>query len=63
MDKLGPDHTFLLKLLDGDKMDAQTIALATFRTRSQIQRVIDELLEKGLLEKEWAETQYKYKRK
>lgn len=63
MSKLGADHTFVLRLLDGDKMDAQTIALATFRTRSQIQKVIDDLLEQGLLEKEWVETQFYYKRK
>lgn len=63
MDKLGADHTFVLKLLEDGKMDAQTLSEATFRTRSVIQRIINELLEKGLLEKEWVESQFYYKRK
>ncbi|MFQ5815667.1 MAG: MarR family transcriptional regulator [Candidatus Hydrothermarchaeaceae archaeon] len=63
MTKLSQDHTFILRLLEHGKIDAHTLASATFSTRSAVQRIIDDLLEQDLLEKEWNETQYYYRRK
>ncbi|MEE9594479.1 MAG: helix-turn-helix domain-containing protein [Candidatus Hydrothermarchaeales archaeon] len=63
MDKLSQDHTFLLRLLEHGKMDAQTLATATFSTTSQVQRIADDLVDKGLLDKEWNSSKYYYYRR
>jgi predicted transcriptional regulator len=63
MIKLSQDHTFILRLLEHGKMDANTLAMATFSTPSQVQRIIDDLVERDLVEKEWNDTQYYYRRK
>ncbi len=41
---LSTDHTFVLRLLEGCKMDVQTLALATFNPAHQVQRIVEDLV-------------------
>ncbi len=60
MSNLSQNHTFVLRLLEHGKMDAQTLATATFSTSSAVQRIVDDLIDQGLLDKEWNSSRYYY---
>ncbi len=60
---LGIEHTFVLRLITQCGMDPVTIQQATFSTRNQIQRILDDLIEMNLVEKEWDGIRFLYKKR
>jgi len=60
--ELSTEHTFVLRLLDQCGMDTNTLIQATFGTRSQVQRILDELVRLNMVEREWKEDKYLYKK-
>ncbi len=63
MQNLSTDHTFILRLLEHGGVDVQTLASASFSTATHIQRLVDDLIEKELVMKEWNGSRYYYRKK
>ena len=59
---LGVEHTFVLRLINQGGMDPLTIQQATFSTRNQIQRILDDLVGMNLIKKEWDGLRFLYKK-
>ncbi len=60
--ELSMEHTFVLRLLDQCGMDTNTLVQATFSTRSQIQKILDELISLNMVKREWKGDRYLYKK-
>lgn len=60
---LGTEHTFILRLLDHGEMTAATLTSANFGTMAQTKRMLEDLINLGLVERKWDGDVVKYKRK
>ncbi len=59
--KLSMDHTFVLRLLGSAYMDLETLSSATFSNRSKTRRLLEELYQLGLVERQWDGRRFLYR--
>jgi len=60
---LRTEHTFILRLLDHGELTVATLASANFGTMSQTRRLLEDLINLDLVERQWNGGVVKYKRK
>ncbi|MFQ6136808.1 MAG: hypothetical protein ACE5PM_06475 [Candidatus Hydrothermarchaeales archaeon] len=59
--EISADQAFILRLLKNSKMDAESLLLASLGSKSRVQRLLDELVEAGLVEKRLEDERLFYK--
>jgi predicted transcriptional regulator len=62
-ENLGTERTYILRLLDHGEMTASTITTANFGTMSQTKKMLDDLIDLGLVERKWYGDVVKYCKK
>lgn len=63
VEDLGTERTYLLRLLDHGEMTAATLTNANFGTMSQTKRLLEDLIDLGLVERKWHGDIVKYGKK
>ncbi len=60
---LGTDRTYILRLLDHGDMTAATLTSANFGTMAQTKRLLEDLINRDLVERKWYGDTVKYRKK
>jgi predicted transcriptional regulator len=60
---LSSDHTFILRLLDHGALDAGTLMRASLGSKSQVNRILDELMQLDLIERQWDGNGFIYRKR
>lgn len=63
VENLGTERTYILRLLDHGEMTATTLTSANFGTMSQTKRMLEDLIDLGLVERKWQGDIVKYRKK
>ena len=63
VENLGTERTYILRLLDYGEMTATTLTSANFGTMSQTKRMLEDLIDLGLVERKWQGDIVKYRKK
>lgn len=63
MDNLGTERTYVLRLLAHGEMTATTITSANFGTPTQTKKILNDLIDLGLIERKWYGDIVKYCKK
>jgi predicted transcriptional regulator len=63
VENLGTERTYILRLLDHGEMTASTISTANFGTMSQTKKMLEDLINLGLVERKWHGDEIKYVKK
>ena len=63
VENLGTERTYILRLLDYGEMTASTLATANFGTMSQTKKMLEDLINLGLVERKWYGDEIKYGKK
>ena len=63
VENLGTERTYILRLLDCGEMTASTLATANFGTMGQTKKMLDDLINLGLVERKWYGDVVKYCKK
>ena len=63
VENLGTERTYILRLLDCGEMTAATLATANFGTMSQTKKMLEDLINLGLVERKWYGDEIKYGKK
>lgn len=63
VENLGTERTYILRLLDHGEMTASTLTTANFGTMSQTKKMLDDLINLGLIERKWYGDVVKYCKK
>jgi len=63
VEHLGTERTYILRLLAHGEMTASTISTANFGTMSQTKKMLNDLINMGLIERKWYGDEIKYAKK
>lgn len=63
VENLGTERTYILRLLDHGEMTASTITSANFGSPAQTKKMLDDLINMGLVERKWCGDVVKYCKK
>jgi predicted transcriptional regulator len=63
VENLGTERTYILRLLDYGEMTASTLASANFGSPSQTKKMLEDLINAGLVERKWYGDEVKYVKK
>lgn len=62
-ENLGTERTYLLRLLDHGEMTAATLTSANFGSMAQTKRMLEDLINRDLIERKWEGDVVKYRKK